>query len=238
LPDTITTTITTTGSPSTTAGTTIRTTTVARATATAASSRSRRLQALVAALALLSAAALAACGSSAGDEETSGPPAPANPAAFAWVHPAPAPSRWRTQSLPSGDATLAYPPGWRLIKTDPGTVTAARKAGGRIVGYLNITPQGGEETLANWASFRPAHNREEGDHDLVPLASASGLRFRKGQGSCVKDAYATSSNARYTEVACIVRGSEATTVIVAAAPPALWSRFSPTIERAVSSLAA
>ena len=46
---------------------------------------------------------------------------------------------------------------------------ALRKAGGRIVGYLNITPQGGDETLANWASFRPAHNREEGDHDLVPM---------------------------------------------------------------------
>ena len=151
------------------------------------------------------------------------------------MHPAPAPSGWRTRSLPSGDATLAYPPGWRLIKTDPGTVTAARKAGGQIVGYLNITPQGGDETLANWASFRPAHNREEGDHDVVATASATGLRFRGGQGSCVKDDYSTSSSARYREIACIVRGAAATTVIVGAAPPALWSRFSPTIERAVSS---
>jgi hypothetical protein len=185
----------------------------------------------------MSAAALAACGSSgsSGTSETSGPPAPANPAAFAWVHSAPAPSGWRTRSLPSGDATLAYPPGWRLIKTDPGTVTAARKAGGQIVGYLNITPQGGDETLANWASFRPAHNREEGDHDVVATASATGLRFRGGQGSCVKDDYSTSSNARYTEIACIVRAPAATTVIVGAAPPPLWSRFSPTIERAISS---
>ncbi len=198
---------------------------MARATATAISSR--RLQAPFAALAFLSAATLAACGSSGGDEKTSGPPAPANPAAFAWVHPAPAPSRWRTQALPSGEATLAYPPRWRLIKTDPGTVTAARKAGGRIVGYLNLTPQGGDETLANWASFRPAHNREEGDHDLVPLASATGLPFQNGRGSCVKDGYSTDSNARYMEVACIVRGSAATTVIVGAAPPALWSRIRP-----------
>jgi hypothetical protein len=131
---------------------------------------------------------------------------------------------------------LAYPPGWSLIKTDPGTVTAARKSGGHIVGYLNITPQGGDETLANWASFRPAHNREEGDHDLVPLASATGLQFRNGQGSCVKDGYSTETNARYTEIACIVRGPVATTVIVGAAPPASWSRFSPTIERALSSV--
>jgi hypothetical protein len=181
---------------------------------------------------------MAACGSSGNEKEVSGPPAPAKPAAFAWVHPAAAPSGWMTRPLPSGSATLAYPPGWRLTKTDPGTVTAARKAGGRIVGYLNVTPKSGEETLANWTSFRPAHNREEGDHDLVPIASATGLRFRNGQGSCVKDGYSTSSNARYTEVACIVRGPAATTVIVGATPPALWNRLSPTIERAISGFAA
>jgi hypothetical protein len=133
---------------------------------------------------------------------------------------------------------LAYPPGWRLTKTDPGTATAARKSGGRIVGYLNITPQSGDETLANWASFRPAHNREEGDRDLVATASATGLRFRNGPGSCVKDGYSTSSGARYTEIACIVRGPTATTVIVGAAPPASWTRFSPTIKRALSSFEA
>ena len=205
--------------------------------ATATSSRPFRSWVLVAALALVSAATVAACGSSE-SSETSGAPAPANPAAFAWVHPGPAPSTWRTRPLPSGDASLSYPPGWRLIKTDPGTVTAARKSGDRIVGYLNITPQSGDETLANWASFRPAHNREEGDHAVVTMASATGLRFRNGQGSCVKDGYMTSSNARYVEIACIVRGPKATTVIVGAAPPTLWSRFSPTLQRAISTFAA
>src|SRR5262249_45411949 len=115
------------------------------------------------------------------------------------------------------------------------TVTAARSAGGRIIGYLNVTPQGGEETLSNWASFRPAHNREEGDHNLVPLASATGLRFRGARGSCVKESYSTGTDRRYTEIACIVRGSNATTVIVGAAPPSQWDRFSPTLERAISS---
>jgi hypothetical protein len=212
--------------------------------ATATSSRLFRSWALVAALALVSAATVAACGSSKSSEtssessELSGPAAPANPAAFAWVHPAPTPSGWRTRPLPSGDASLSYPPGWQLIKTDPGTVTAARKSGGRIVGYLNITPQSGDETLANWASFRPAHNQEEGDHAVIPMASATGLRFRNGQGSCVKDGYTTSSNARYTEIACIVRGPKATTVIVGAAPPTLWSRFSPMLQRAISTFAA
>jgi hypothetical protein len=213
----------------------MRTTTADPATATASSRPIRRHRVLVAALALAGAAAVAACGSSGGDEEVTGPPAPANQAAFAWVHPAHVPAGWRTRSLPTGDATLAYPPGWRLTRTDPGTVTASRKAGGQIVGYLNITPQGGDETLANWASFRPAHNREEGDLDLVPLAAASGLHFHGGQGSCVKDRYATETRHHYVEVACIVRGTAATTVIVGAAPPSLWNRFSPSLERAISS---
>ena len=57
-------------------------------------------------------------------------------------------------------------------------MTAARTAGGEILGYLNITPQQGQETLANWASFRPAHNQEEGDSNLMALASATGFQFQ------------------------------------------------------------
>jgi hypothetical protein len=189
------------------------------------------VRSLVAALALMSAAALAACGSS----ETSGRAAPADPAAFAWLHPERAPADWSTRRLPSGDAALASPPGWRLTRTDPGTVTASLKDGGRIAGYLNITPQQGEETLGNWASFRPAHNREEGDREIAPLASATGLRFRNGRGSCVQDRYTTESDSRYMEIACIVQGPSATTVVVGAAPPALWGQVSPVLERALSS---
>jgi hypothetical protein len=142
---------------------------------------------------------------------------------------------WHTRDLPSGQATLAFPRNWRLTQTDPGTVTAALRRHGTITGYLNITPQGGDETLANWAGFRPAHNREEGDRNLMPLASAGGLRFTNGHGSCVKDSYSTSTGRRYTEIACIVRGNGATTVIVGAAPPARWNRLSPTLERAITS---
>jgi hypothetical protein len=207
--------------------------------ATATSRPIRRHRALVAALAFVSAATLAACGgSSTSDEADTGPPAPPNPAAFAWLDPASPPADWQTKDLPSGDATLAYPAGWHLTRTDPGTVTAARTAGGEILGYLNVTPQQGAENLGNWASFRPAHNRDEGDSDLVPLASAAGLGFRNGMGSCVKDRYATESAHHYVEVACIVRGATATTVIVGATPPSLWARMSPAIEQAISSFAA
>jgi hypothetical protein len=191
--------------------------------------------ALVAALAVAGAATFAACGSSSGDEHLSGAPAPANPAAFSWVHPAPVPSGWLIKPLPSGQATLAYPQRWRLTRTDPGTVTAALSRSGHIAGYLNITPQGGQETLANWASFRAAHNREEGDRNVVGIASATGLHFRNGTGSCVKDRYLSSSNQPYVEIACIVRGPAATTVIVGAAPPDIWGSISPALERSISS---
>jgi hypothetical protein len=231
----ITTITTTTESPSTTAGITIPTTTAGPATATAISRPIRRYRALVAALALTSAAAIAACGSSGGDEETPGPAAPANPAAFAWLHPEQPRRGWKAQNLPSGNASLAYPRSWRLIKTDPGTVTAALHRDGEIVGYLNITPQSGDETLANWAGFRPAHNTDEGDLHLVPLASASGLGFRHGTGSCVKDEYATDTGHQYREIACIVRGPSATSVVVGSAPPAHWAQLSPILEQAVSS---
>jgi hypothetical protein len=184
---------------------------------------------------LAGAAALAACGGSSGEKELSGPPAPRNPSAFAWLHPQPAPAAWRRHALPSGKATLAYPQGWHPTRTDPGTVTATLRRGGEIAGYLNVTPQGGDETLSNWASFRPAHNREEGDRDLVPLSSATGLHFRNGTGSCVQDRYATESGHHYREIACIVRGPDATSVIVGSAPPDRWPQLSPTLERAVSS---
>jgi hypothetical protein len=234
----ITTTITTTGFRSTTAAITMRTTTAGPATATATSSPIRRHRALVAALAVAGAATFAACGSSGNDEEVSGPPAPANPAAFAWLHPGQPPEDWQAKDLPSGNAALVYPDTWRLTRTDPGTVTAALRGKDGIDGYLNITPQQGDETPGTWASFRPAHNVEEGDSDLVSIASATGLRFRNGTGSCVKDEYATETGHHYREIACIVRGPKATTVIVGATPPELWSRYSPVLERAISTFRA
>jgi hypothetical protein len=107
---------------------------------------------------------------------------------------------------------------------------------GRIRGYLNATPRQGAETLANWAHFRTAHNRHEGDFGLVTEAAGRGLRFRTGSGSCVIDRYATSS-ARYREIACLVRGSRASTVVVGAALPRDWTRLAPQIERSIASFA-
>jgi len=109
-------------------------------------------------------------------------------------------------------------------------------AHGRIRGYLNATPRQGRETFATWASFRPAHNRDEGDTHVITEAAARGLRFRTGSGSCVIDRYATSS-ARYREIACLVHGSRADTVVVGAALPGEWQRLGPLVERAIAGFA-
>jgi hypothetical protein len=154
--------------------------------------------------------------------------------AFAWLHPAPPPAGWTVAGTARG-GTLAYPPGWKPIKTDPGTASVALLgSGGRIDGYVNATPKQGTETLANWSRFRPAHNREEGDRNVRVVASARDLKFRDGRGSCVIDIY-TTSKATYREIACLVAGRTSSAVIVAAAPVELWNRHAATLRRAVSS---
>ena len=156
------------------------------------------------------------------------------PAPFAWLHPASTPTGWAEARI-AGGATLAYPPGWRAIKTDPGTASVALLGrGGRIDGFLNATPKQGKETLANWSRFRPAHNLGEGDKSVRLIASARGLKFRAGRGSCVIDTY-TTSKASYREIACLASGRRSTAVIVAAAPVELWNQQAATLRRAVSS---
>jgi hypothetical protein len=189
---------------------------------------------LALAAALAAVLALAGCGGAARPSVSH--PAAARPGAFTWLQPAAVPAGWTVRRLPSRQAELAYPPGWRPITTDPGTFSAALLGPhGRIRGYLNATPRSGEETLANWAAFRPAHNREEGDRHVVGDASAVGLRFRSATGSCVIDHYTTSTSARYREIACIVRGARATTVVVGAALPADWTRLAPQLRQSIAS---
>jgi hypothetical protein len=157
-------------------------------------------------------------------------------ARLAWVHPSALPKGWSTERLPHSAARLASPAGWSRGRTDPGTRTVLfRGPSGRIAGYLNATPRQGEETLANWSSFRVEHNEEEEELDVTLEAAAAGLRFRTGHGSCVIDSYRTTSGNRFREIACIVAGPAVTTVVVGAAPPALWDREAPTLERAIDS---
>jgi hypothetical protein len=99
----------------------------------------------------------------------------------------------------------------RRITSDPGTVSAAHvDARGVIVGYLNATPQQADESLSNWAAFRPHHNAHEGDRHVRVLAAARALRFGSGRASCVIDTYGT-SRAPYREIACLVQGARHST---------------------------
>jgi len=159
---------------------------------------------------------------------------PRGAAPFAWLRPAPPPTSWEVARIPSG-STLAYPPGWRPIKTDRGTASVALLGGGdRIDAFLNATPKQGPETLANWSRFRPDHNRGEGSRSVRVVASAKDLSFRSGRGSCVIDSY-TTSKAVYREIACLVASPSSSAVVVAAAPSSHWDDQAATLERAVSS---
>ena len=156
--------------------------------------------------------------------------------AFRWLQPHPTPHGWKLARLPSGNATFAYPRTWRPIRTDPGTASVALLGRGRSIrGYLNLTPRQGTETLANWPNFRIEHLGDEGSRDVRLIASAHGLAFRSGRGSCVIDSYRT-SRARYREIACLVAGTRSSSVVVGAAPSKTWAQYAGTIERAIASL--
>ena len=164
-------------------------------------------------------------------------PAPgAARSAFAWLRPAPAPAGWLSVRLATG-ATMAYPPGWHEIPGDADTASAALLDGrGRYLGYLNLTPRQGAETPTGWPSFRLRHNAAEGNRDVRLAAAAGGLRFRTGRGTCVRDAYTTSTNTRYVEIACLVAGKDASSVVIGAAPSEHWTQERFVIERAISAL--
>jgi hypothetical protein len=157
--------------------------------------------------------------------------------AYAWLRPVAPPRGWSLLPLPSGAATLAAPPGWRRIAGDPVSASVAQLGlGNAIEGFLNLTPRQGGEQLTNWAAFRLAHNKAEGEHDVRLVAAARGLPFRgRGRGSCITDDYRTTARS-YREIACIVAGEHATAVVIGAAPPAQWAAESPAIERAIASV--
>jgi hypothetical protein len=195
----------------------------------------RNSLALAIPLALIALLTTVAVALAAGDGSGSKPHVGRPPAAFAWLHPEAVPRGWKTLRLPGSTAGLSAPASWEPARSDAGTKTlVTRGPSGGIVGYLNATPRQGDENAANWASFRVAHNRGEGDREERRLAAARDLHFRSATGSCVIDSYLTSSGIRYREIACLVAGRSSTTVIVAAAPPSRWHAERSVLQRAVN----
>ena len=157
---------------------------------------------------------------------------------FSWLDTAPAPVDWRHATTARTAATLFYPPAWRAIPGDKGTVTEAlRDSAGPYAGYLNLTPRQGAERLHGWAAFRTTRNHEDGDGQVRQLAAAEGLRFRDARGSCVIDDYLSKVGAHpYREIACILSGRRHTDVFIAAALTRDWRTLRPTLEQAASAL--
>jgi hypothetical protein len=61
---------------------------------------------------------------------------------FGWIK-ASAPTTWTRVAVPAGLGTVAEPTGFRMVKTDPGTVSLAMvDSAGTFVGYLNVTTVG------------------------------------------------------------------------------------------------
>jgi hypothetical protein len=111
---------------------------------------------------------------------------------------------------------------------------------GTYLGYLNVTPRQGAETLQDWGAFRIAHLKGDNDLSVHEDATVGSVRTAAGVRSCVVDDYVTTvGKHRFHEVACYVtsrsgRSRSASSVIVATTPtgdPAhVWTQ----LERAVA----
>ena len=161
----------------------------------------------------------------------------AAPVGFAWFRPRFAsPGGWLQASLAGRSGVLSYPRMLRPMHSDPGTVTfgLSTRAGAVLV-YLNVTPRQGDETLQNWQRFRVAHLAEEGQRAVRVDATSAILPFRGGQGRCVVDDYTSRvHNNRYREIACLVRGAHASSVLIAATRVVAWAQYGTLLEQVVN----
>jgi hypothetical protein len=146
----------------------------------------------------------------------------------------PAPANWIRITIPAGTAVLSYPPSFRPVPSDPGTVSVATGPGSPVYqGYLNITPRQGTEELHGFAGFRLDHIGDDDTH-VHEITSAERVVFQGATGSCVNDDYRTRAGGNhYEEIACLVAGGHSEYVIVAAALYADWARLAPTLQTAV-----
>jgi len=155
---------------------------------------------------------------------------------FGWLAADARPRHWSVARLPSGQAVVGVPLGWRTVQGDPGTATAVRYGRHRqIVGYLNLTPRQRGERLATWARFRLAHELAEGNRRAT-VVSAGMRHLGSALAACVQDDYVTATGSRYREDACLVAAGSRAVVLVGAAPPDHWTAIEPLIRRSFRSL--
>jgi hypothetical protein len=139
---------------------------------------------------------------------------------FGWLASTAPPAAWARLTVPSGLGTLASPPGFRTVAGDPGTLSVAlRNSTGTYLGYLNVTPHQGDETLRDWATFRLSHLLGDDAVNVHEDASVRSVRTAAGVRSCVTDEYETTvGHHHFHEVACYVTSGSVSSVVVAATP--------------------
>jgi hypothetical protein len=123
-------------------------------------------------------------------------------------------------TLASGLGSISVPAGFVPVGGDPGTASFARRAeDGSYVGFLNVTPQQGDERLEGWAAFRLAHLRSEGSMSALEHGAVEDVRTAQDARSCVTDDYVTQiGHHHFQEVACLVMTGSTGNVVVAATP--------------------
>lgn len=121
---------------------------------------------------------------------------------------------------------MSYPPSMQPVRSDAGAASAASLSpSGAYLLYLNATSHEGAETLRNWPVYRISHLLGDDARSARELSAASCVRFIGGTCSCVLDTYVTKVGAHhYTELACLVRGSHASSVVIGAARVRLGPR--------------
>ena len=112
---------------------------------------------------------------------------------------------------------------------------ALRNAAGTYLGYLNVTPHQGHETLQDWAAFRLSHLLDDDAVSVHEDAKVQSVGTPAALRSCVTDDYVTTvGHHHFHEVACYVTSGSGSSVVVATTPsgdPAhVWTQ----LERAVA----
>ena len=143
---------------------------------------------------------------------------------------------WPRAALPDGRADVAHPPAWRVVPGARDSTTVARLSlDGRVLAYVQLSPAPPDRAPETWARLRTTRERAQGLGALTVESRAAGLRFATGTGACVTDSYGA-GGVRFREIACLVAGRHARSVVVAAAPADGWAAAAPDLERVVASL--
>jgi hypothetical protein len=155
---------------------------------------------------------------------------------FGWLTSTTPPTSWAKITVPSGVGTLSSPPGFRTVHGDPGTLSVALlNSVGTYLGYLNVTPHQGDETLQNWTAFRLTHLLDDDAVSVHEDTAVQSVRIAGAVRSCVIDNYVTTvGHHHFHEVACDVTSGSVSSVVVAATPSADPAHVWTELERAVA----